>query len=93
MPMWKVEQCMEMFFCSTSIYLLLHYSMLSTVICLFFCSNFLSGSNKISLKKLICSKFINEIIGILIFCMKLRQKESYSKLKKTIDSHIGVFHT
>ena len=31
MPMWKVEQCMEMFFCSTGIYLLLHYSMLSTV--------------------------------------------------------------
>ena len=32
MPMWKVEQCMEMFFCSTGIYLLLHYNMLSTVI-------------------------------------------------------------
>ena len=62
MPMWKVEQCMEMFFCSTGIYLLFHYSMLpTTVICLFLLFKFLS------VEKLICSKsrshgnIINEI--------------------------------
>ena len=44
MPMWKVEQCMEMFFCSTGIYFLFDYTNLP-----FLLFNFLSGSNKMKI--------------------------------------------